>query len=141
MKYEITSNKLNGSILLWYDDINGQLTKMECHAVLEPAQMNYMARIFPLHTSFLDYFIKNSGGATLRLLEEKVTFTDFWEEYAKKENRIDAENAWNKLKPLDQQRAFAYIKRYDSILATSVNRAKMLASTYLNKRIWMDIVN
>lgn len=138
MKYELTSPKITGSILLWFDDISGQLRKLEFDCELEPVQMGYLSSLFPTHIDILERFKKETG-FSIRMLEEKVTFEMFWDLYGKKQNKIEAINAWEKLKPVDQQRAVAYIKRYESILVKESYRQKMLASRYLGKRLWEDI--
>lgn len=140
MKYELTSPKITGSILLWFDDVTGQLRKLEFDCDLERVQMEYLSQLFPTHIDILDDF-KTKTKFACRMLEEKVTFLMFWETYGKKENKIEAMRAWEKLKPIDQQRAFAYIKRYDSILQRDGYRPKQLAASYLGRKPWMDIVN
>ena len=139
MKYELTSPKINGSIILWFDDRTGQLSKAEIDCELEVVQMQFLASMFPVHIDMLNVY-KEKKTFTIRMLEEKPTFEAFWDKYEKKENKIDAQNAWGKLKSIDQQRAIAYIKRYDSILSRDGYRPKMLAASYLNKRLWMDVV-
>ena len=139
MKYELTSQRITGSIILWFDDITGQLRKLEFDCELERVQMDYLSQLFPTHVDILETF-KTQTKFACRILEEKVTFNTFWEEYGKKQNRLEAEAAWYKLKPIDQQRAVSYIKRYESILKLESYRSKMLASSYLGKRMWMDVI-
>ena len=139
MKYELTSPKITGSILLWFDDLTGQLRKLEFDCELEKVQMGYLSNLFPTHVDILERF-RIETSFTMRILEEKVTFADFWEAYGKKENKIEAMRAWEKLKPIDQQRAFAYIRRYDSILQRDGYRPKQLAASYLGRKPWMDII-
>jgi hypothetical protein len=68
--------------------------------------------------------------------EEPVpTFDAFWEAYAHKVSKKEAQDRWAKLKDDDKRKALAYIKTYQSECART-GVFKMYPKTYLHKQVW-----
>lgn len=137
MKYELTHSNITGRIILWFDNNTGQLTRADFEAELSIKQINFFKSAFPMHDSTLEAYGTQYKFA-VRMLDETVTFADFYETYGRKEKKIDAEAAWNSLSPLERQLAVAYKTRYDRILQLSTKRERMLLGTYLRARMWLD---
>jgi len=137
MKYELTHPNITGRIILWFDNNTGQLTRTDFKAELTINQINFFRTAFPIHDRTLeDYTTRYKF--VVRMLDETVTFKDFYEIYGRKEKKIDAEAAWNSLSPLERQLAVAYKTRYDRILQLNTKRERMLLGTYLRARMWLD---
>jgi len=137
MKYELTHESMTGRIILWFDNDTGQLTRADFEAKLTDTQIKYFKNAFPTHEEHLNDF-KTTKKFVIRMLDETITFKDFYEIYGRKEKKIDAEAAWNSLSPLERQLAVAYKTRYDRILQLNTKRERMLLGTYLRARMWLD---
>ena len=61
---------------------------------------------------------------------EEVTFDMFWNEYAKKVNRMRCEKLWDKMSEANQRLAFKSIKSYNRCIERT-NRFKQDPDTYL----------
>lgn len=138
MKFEFESNALDGSIVFEYDDDTLMLKSCQINGELDELQAGYLSRYFPTTYLQLEKLHKYSKNSKLHKLLEIVSFDVFWEEYGKKDSRLKAERAWKKLNDDEQARAIKYINRYNSILAQEKWRSKLLASSYLNGKLWMD---
>ena len=68
---------------------------------------------------------------------EEITFTDFWNAYGLKRDKIAAERAWKRLGKRDQRAAFDGIKTYKEDCSKH-GRMMMYAQGYLNHRRWED---
>jgi hypothetical protein len=136
MKYELTSKLFDGNIIFEYSDDEVFVT-VENNAKLSVEQLLAFRNCFPIHVATLNIY-KEQSGMCIRLLNENITFDMFYEEFGRKEAKQDAMKRWEKMKPIDQQRAFAYIKRYKSILARTPGREQLLPASYLGKRLWED---
>ena len=68
---------------------------------------------------------------------KEITFSQFWDAYGLKRDKIAAERAWKRLGKRDQRAAFDGIKAYKEDCANH-NRMMMYAQGYLNHRRWED---
>lgn len=64
-----------------------------------------------------------------------LDFKTFWDHYGLKRERIDAENAWDRLSAKDKRAAFNGIKRYREDCQRQGMDMKY-AQSYLNQRRW-----
>jgi hypothetical protein len=75
---------------------------------------------------------------TMREARQSVTFVEFWDKYAYKEGKAEAQKVWDKMAARDQLAAFNYIEIYESNLVKNP-KAKLLAKSYLRKQRWNDM--
>lgn len=67
----------------------------------------------------------------------EIIFSDFWNAYGLKRDRLRAERAWNRLSVKDRQAAYAGIAPYREACQQS-GISMMYAQGYLNNRRWED---
>lgn len=67
----------------------------------------------------------------------EIIFSDFWNAYGLKRDRLRAERAWNRLSAKDRQAAYAGIAPYREACQQS-GISMMYAQGYLNNRRWED---
>jgi hypothetical protein len=67
-----------------------------------------------------------------------TSFAAFWNAYAHKVHKIEAERAWNKLKEADRIKALEGTRRYNDHLRRNTWKNKMDAKRFLKEKIWED---
>jgi hypothetical protein len=139
MIYEITNKKWeSGAIIAEYDDETGgfiNIKNQDLKMSWEEAQR--LCIRFPINVHLID--VCTRAGLVFRQLSNKpLVFVDFYNAYGVKQSKVDAIKAWKKLSEEDQKRAFAYIRKYDMILASETWRKKMLPASYINRQLWKD---
>lgn len=137
MKYVLDSSNIDGQLVFEYDE-NNMLVGFENNAKLESNLVDYLATHFPMKFEMLQWIVKVSKNAKLLELPDEVTFEKFYNTYCRKEGKIKALAAWNKLSENDRKLAYRYIPRYNSILAMEKWRSRLMPATYLNERKWLD---
>ncbi len=136
MKYEITATQLQGSILLTYNE-QGTITIAEFNCTLTTEQRTFIATHFPVLEQWLNKFTEQFK-AKAQIINEQITFEQFYEAYGNKKGKEKAKATWNKLSKTDQAKAFAYIKKYNNYLVMNPWQAKLMPVTYLNQKRWND---
>lgn len=138
MKYELTSPKIDGSLLFDFDDDTGVLVQFNLNANLSDGQQMWFASNWPINTKVFDAW--RDAGVKFKIEEivENPTFEQFYSQYPKREQRKDAEKAWDKLKDDERRAAVKHLKKYQYTLKTESWRSPLLPASYLNKKMWND---
>lgn len=79
--------------------------------------------------------LKGKTGIITELVEE-VDFAAFWNKYNDKarSSKVKTERVWNKLKRVDQVKAYNYIGKYKASLQAGI--CMKYATTYLSDELW-----
>ena len=138
MKYELTTAKIDGSLLFEFDDDTGQLVQYNLNANLTEGQMAWFEESFPMRMAVFDKW--REGGFKFKLEEivDNPTFDTFYAMYPKKEQKQDAIKAWDKLKEDERRAAVKHLKKYQYTLKSESWRNPLLPASYLNKKMWND---
>lgn len=142
MKYTITCKKdFEGAITLEFYK-TGQLKEAIIKAQLPHDASLYLYRNFPVHINVLDDYRKNKPEWKIED-SEVVSFDSFWKEWADSRGKAEAEEAWKKcVKRKEHYLAYHNRSKYENRrLKQNPVPAHLMASTYLNKRIYMDFVD
>jgi len=132
-KYSVTSSRFTGELIFGYD-AEGVLKYYENNAQLEPPHIEWLYSRFPLTVSTLERIVTVGNITDIT----DLSFDAFWEAYAYKVSRKDAEKAWRGLVENDKVNAIDGIKRYNYYLQTHKSIERLHPATYLNKRRFED---
>jgi hypothetical protein len=132
-KYSVTSPRFPGELIFGYDT-EGVLKYYENNAQLEPQHIEWLYGQFPLTVGDLERIV--TKGTITDITD--LSFDAFWEAFAYKVSRKDAEKAWRGLGENDKANAIAGIKRYNYYLQTHKSIERLHPATYLNKRRFED---
>lgn len=140
------NGKSIGLVFLFKYDLNGNLKLFEIvEGTLTDEQMKWLySGNFPATEA-----IMKANWQALEKYKEKfeivvappdLSFDALWSLYDRKVSRLDAEKAFNKLKPADLIKCFTAIPEYNKYLARE-RIAKAHLSTFINKRRFEDEFN
>ncbi len=133
-KHTITGN-FGGEVELEYDAVTGLMVYMGIRADLSGDRHAKFLEVLPKHVSGLATI--NRAPIVVTTISKEVTFDDFWEAYNYKVDKEVAKNRWGNLTAKDRVAAFNYIPAYEDFLKKKTV-AKLMPSTYLNKKRWND---
>lgn len=132
--YRLYSLALGCDITVSYED--GKLKAFEAEApdfnIEDSKQHRYT--LFYTEREFVEAASKHK--VTMTVVKLDITFAMFWEKYAHKIGKVEAEKSWNKLSKKDQQEAFNYISAYESF-RKNASHSKLLPASYLNNKRWV----
>ncbi|MBR1775041.1 MAG: hypothetical protein IJ759_05900 [Bacteroidales bacterium] len=135
--YSITSEKLQGEILVTFDE-NDVLQNIDMSkADMNIGQQTWFFANKPLNEEGLMALKKVSKYIRITLVPEKeVTFDMFWQKYDDKYNssKKRTKQKWDKMSKSEQTKAYNYINRYFSNIPYGTR--KKYAETYLNAELW-----
>ncbi len=129
-RYSITSPEFEGELTFMYDD-NGKLVWFSNDAQLSEAHLVYLHKNFPVIDGLMVRMAGESKTLIIRQTTNEVTFDAFWEAYNFKMDKLDAQKAWSKLTPDQQNKAFENIPSYKYFLLMRRNQATLYPATYL----------
>lgn len=135
IKYMMTSSKFSGKIIFGFD--NDFLAFYHDNSELNEAQKRWLFTNFPFTLEGLKAISKVIQGK-LELVPIDLSFDAFWDEYAKKVNRIRCEPLWKKLSDAEKMTCIISIKHYDNYLKRMGNRAKLDPENYLKKESFQN---
>lgn len=127
-RYIYSSELFEGELEFRYNDDNA-LCFFEVRAEIELVRLASILHYIPHFSYDIPEFIKKGTGTMTEIIEE-VTFDMFWNEYAKKVNRMRCEKLWDKMSEANQRLAFKSIKSYNRCIERT-NRFKQDPDTYL----------
>lgn len=136
--YSITSDKLQGEILVTFDDKDELLGIDLTQAQMDRGQKAWLMANQPTCVERLIEFTKKSRynmKATL-VAEQEITFEAFWQRYDDKINssKKRTKAKWDKMSKSEKQKAYNFINRYFSSIPQGTR--KKYAETYLNAELW-----
>lgn len=117
--------------ILTYED--GQLTKIESNPVIKANHLMTFIKNEVLEESKIK-ILEEVGGTVTKL---DVSFEDFYKKYPHKVGKKEAQAKWNKMKEIDRQEAYNYLKTYIRN-ADRERVAYLYPATYLNSYRWED---
>lgn len=134
MKYILTHRKINGSIIIEYDNEKRiRSFAFDCQVSFE--LWEFMMNNFPAtEESLQDYLFKNFK---ISPVPEDISFDAFWKGYAYKVgNKPRAEKLYKLLSDMERTQVMISIKSYNNYLASHPNQDKCYPETYLSQRRW-----
>lgn len=134
-KYTLKVKQYAGEMVLEYN-ANGVLCKFEQDLPFTHSQLAFLMKLVVNEQRLNDASTQKEFGLKPTALNKVVTFDMFYEKYPTKRDRKKAEAIWNKMKEVEQIRAFNYIFRYIKTLPPGTE-AKY-PKTYLNSECWHD---
>ncbi len=137
-RYILTSDKFEGSITYGFT-VEGYLCFFEVNSHdLTVVQWKYLLDNL-VHCLKEPAFIEWSKAVGFKtvVIEEDLSFDRFWDMYAVKRNRIDAERLWNILSKEDRAVVFGNVKAYLRYRQRNGWYTPLYPDTYLNKH-WKD---
>lgn len=138
-KHILTSDKFEGNITYGYNDA-GYLCHFEVNApILTEQQWTFLLQSLGealTESMFQAWTVK--WRFKTAVLEEDLSFDRFWNVYALKRNKIDAEKLWNGLDKNDRQLVLQNVKAYNRYCSRNASwYNKLYPDTYLRKH-WKD---
>lgn len=131
-EFIFTSNKLKGSMRFVYN--NGVLEQFENNAELNEIQLNYFEHNFPFRFENLEK-IKGDTGIIKETTD--LSFKNFWDSYAYKVDKSEAEKFWNNMSKADRLLAISGISKY-KYRCKLKGTAMIYPKRYLKNRRWED---
>lgn len=134
--YSLTSTRFQGEILFTFND-NELLCGLQIEAELSESQHIFLLKKIPREIVELDNFKKlKDSSVTITEVSQDITFDMFWNKYDEKirSSKKRAEQKWNKMPKGEQNKAYAYIPKYNRSLTTGIS--KKYAESYLNAELW-----
>lgn len=130
----MTSAQLRGSLIFKYDEA-GRLSRLEVEAELTDKQKQIIKEDMPWTAEEAKLFMEKYPGATYLVQEQELTFDMFWSRYDDKarSSKKKTEAAWDKMKKIEQMKAYLYIPKYFKNKGTA---EKKYATTYLSDELW-----
>lgn len=136
-EYLITGKKsLNNSMRLGYNS-DELLVEISLQGDMDERGRSFLIKRAPT----IQHELEQAGIEhkwTIKALEQKVSFEEFYEEYANKVGRKPAELKWKRLKKEDRIKAMMYIDKYKNHLKLRPGQQQMYPATYLNSEPWND---
>lgn len=139
MKYMLKHKKVNGSILLTYNEDN-RVVEFSFNCDITTEIWEYIISHFPCTKDVLETkFYKNFE---IILVHTDLSFMAFWDLYnLKVGNKKRTEKLYNALTEHERVQAFAGAKRYANYLALKPNQDKCYPETFLSQRRWENSFN
>ncbi|MBQ9254991.1 MAG: hypothetical protein IJ180_09495 [Bacteroidales bacterium] len=136
--YSITSDKLQGEILVTFDE-NDNLQNIDLtNANMTEGERNWFLANKPSTIEkLMTLKDKSKFNMKIELVPEKeITFEMFWQRYDDKYNssKKRTKQKWDKMSKSEQAKAYNYINRYFSNIPYGTR--KKYAETYLNAELW-----
>jgi hypothetical protein len=132
-KYILEMQDQDGNLAFDFDE-KGRIKKFECNMLLNTEQLTFLNRNFPVLEKFLPNMVTSKGRLT-RI--NNLTFDYFWEKWDYKQNKIQAERAWNNTTKENKLKAVMNIAPYKYYVRVS-GVAHLQAATYLNQQRYLD---
>lgn len=132
-KYVLEYDGFEGSMCFDYDE-HERLRKFETNMLMTDKQLQYFNRNFPVVEGLLNNIVGDKGRLTL---VSNLTFDTFWDKFAHKANKKQAENAWKNLSKEKKVKAMVALPKYKYYQRIS-GKAHLLASSYLNGERYLD---
>lgn len=135
--YSITSEKLQGEILVTFDDKDSLMNVDMSGAVMSRDQKNWFLYHQPSTEERLFGLQRMSKWMKVMLVPEKeISFEMFWQRYDDKVNSSKKRTKvkWDKMKKSEQTKAYNYINKYFASIPYGTR--KKYAETYLNAELW-----
>ena len=132
--YRLHSLNLGSDIKVSYED--GKFKALEVEAPDFGVEDSHKLRYSIMYTEkeFLEVTKKHK--VIVSLVDLNITFSMFWDKYAYKVGKPEAEKAWSKLSEIDRQQAYHYISAYEAFRKNSLHN-KLYPASYLNARRWV----
>jgi hypothetical protein len=134
MKYIITSEKFGGEVIFEIAE-SGCIAMVDFRkAEMSAAQLAWTMEEVPLIEA-MNGLLK-SPHSKCTVVPDEITFETFWKKYDDKEHssKKKTEAKWEKMKRLEQVKAYNYISKY--FIAIPGGVMKKHAETYLNAEMW-----
>lgn len=131
-KYILISKSYTGEIVFIFAE--GILAMFDIRgAELNDQQRTWVLEHLPRDEQALELYNKMF---TITVVEQAVTFEQFWNRYDDKEHSSKKRTLakWNKMPASEQVKAYNYIRKYNSTILPGC--AKKYAETYLNAELW-----
>lgn len=134
----ITSSKFDGEVRVVYSG-DYQLVLIDFgSSVLDHQQISWLKAKIPtqLHKDIaLDF-----APVPVDIIFEnyEISFTQFWDSYKLKVNRLRAERLWDKLSKVDRIKAYGGIAVYERYLSKNSWMNKAHPDTYLKNKYWTN---
>jgi hypothetical protein len=132
-EFIFTSKSFPGSLHFIYE--KGVLIGFQNNAQLEEKQIFYLQNRFPFKVENLEEMAANSSGQITEVTE--LSFDIFWEKYAYKVDKINAQKVWEKLPKAEKINALTGIYRYQN-QCTLKGVPKVYPERYLKYKRWLD---
>lgn len=132
---EIKATGRTGRFLFVFDEESGLLRKFEAQfSELCQDKVKYLKKMLPFNLGQLVKWHQ----AHWKLEDEtgKVPFVIFWDLYAKKVNRLDAQKAWEKLTATQQKELLAILPEYNQL--QTKRQYRPYPDKFIKKRMWED---
>lgn len=135
--YSITSEKIQGEILVSFDEQGGLMNVDMSGAVMSRQQKNWFLYNQPTTEERLFGLQRLSKWMKVMLVPEKeISFDMFWQRYDDKVNssKKRTKAKWDKMTKSEQRKAYNYINKYFASIPQGTR--KKYAETYLNAELW-----
>lgn len=133
MRYLIPGTMSDGKTIVAYD-ANGKLCEVQVMDMPSDEAREWVFRHIPLEESRLKEWVKIKN---MKVTVLNVTFDEFWNAYAYKEGKKDAQRAWDRLSVANRQLAYDGIQKYQARCRMD-RKHLMYPATYLRAERWLD---
>ncbi|MGE0636010.1 MAG: hypothetical protein AB7G44_03475 [Bacteroidia bacterium] len=133
-RYSLTSAKTEGDLVFEYNN-NQLLCGFQCRAEVTDEQLTWILQRLPFTFAELQALAKQ--GRVLKEIPLDLSFETFYNLYAYKTGKLEAERAWKRLNEADKVKALERINKFKQF-CNSKNTALPYPATYLNKRRFED---
>lgn len=133
----ILKSSTGAVVRLSYYVNGGHWQKIEIEQLPE-GKTSVLASIIPVTVGSLNQFREQyKGKITIEELPPDLSFKTFWNAYAYKRHKGEAEEQWGKLTDEEKMSALTYIRRYNQRCMLD-KTAKVHARRYLRRKLWKD---
>jgi hypothetical protein len=133
-KHTITSKKTGNVVEVEYND-DGVLCAVFYHAPITDIAVQWMQQYIPIREPQLMQFYPDRF--RIEVVLDEVSFEAFWNAYAEKRGRQNAEKQWSKLTMSERGAAIRNIKKYKAYCA-QISRHVKDPERYLSQKTFND---